>query len=258
MDMNLKGCIALITGGARGIGIAEAEALAAEGVSIALNDIDKDAANLAVEKLKKIGVDAECFVGDAADEDSVKENIKKISQRFGRLDILVNNAGIGVRPSYAAADMPVGAWDLMQHVHVRSTFLWSRGAIPLMRRSGFGRIINTSSMNYTGGGRVGASHYVAAKAAIAGFTRVLAKEVGPSGITVNAIAPGYVSTELIADFSDEMMDIVRNQNPTQRLCSPEEIGKLVAFLSSRHAGFINGEIICIDGGRREYYWGNDA
>ena len=103
-----------------------------------------------------------------------------------------------------------------------------------------------------------ASHYVAAKAAIAGFTRVLAKEVGPSGITVNAIAPGYVSTELIADFSGEMMDIVRNQNPTQRLCSPEEIGKLVAFLSSRHAGFINGEIICIDGGRREYYWGNDA
>lgn len=258
MNLNLEGCVALITGGARGIGLAEAEALAAEGVSIALNDIDQDAAKLAVEKLKMCGIDAQYFVGDAADEDVVRDSLSEVLQRFGRLDILINNAGIGVQPSYAAADMPIDAWDFMQRVHVRSTFLWSRGSIPLMRRNGFGRIINTSSMNYTGGGRVGASHYVAAKAAIAGFTRVLAKEVGPTGITVNAIAPGYVATELIAGFSDEMMAIVQDQNPTRRLCSPDEIGKLVAFLSSKHAGFINGEIICIDGGRREYYWGNDT
>lgn len=258
MEMHLNGSVALITGGARGIGLAEAEALAAEGVSIAVNDIDGEAAAAAVEKLKGLGVDAAAFVCDVADEDSVKANVLKVSQRFGRLDILVNNAGIGVRPGFAVADMPVEAWDLMQHVHVRSTFLWSRAAIPLMCAGGYGRIINTSSVNYTGGGRPGASHYVAAKAAIAGFTRVLAKEVASSGITVNAIAPGYVATALIAGFSEDMLAIVRDQNPTRRLCAPEEIGALVTFLSSRHAGFINGEIVCIDGGRREYYWGDDA
>jgi len=95
----------------------------------------------------------------------------------------------------------------MVHVHMRSSFLWSRAAIPLMTRNGFGRIVNTSSMNFTGGGRPGVSHYAAAKAGIAGFTRTLAKEVGPQGITANAIAPGYVETELIAGFTPEMRQI---------------------------------------------------
>lgn len=130
-----------------------------------------------------------------------------IRQRFGRLDILVNNAGIGVKPAYTTENMPVEAWDRMVHVHMRSSFLWSRAAIPLMTRNGFGRIVNTSSMNFTGGGRPGVSHYAAAKAGIAGFTRTLAKEVGPQGITANAIAPGYVETELIAGFTPEMRQI---------------------------------------------------
>ena len=183
MDFGLKDKIALVTGAARGIGFAEARVLAAEGAHVAIVDLDP-AAGKAVARITEA-----------------------IRQRFGRLDILVNNAGIGVKPAYTTENMPVEAWDRMVHVHMRSSFLWSRAAIPLMTRNGFGRIVNTSSMNFTGGGRPGVSHYAAAKAGIAGFTRTLAKEVGPQGITANAIAPGYVETELIAGFTPEMRQI---------------------------------------------------
>jgi 3-oxoacyl-[acyl-carrier protein] reductase len=255
MDLGIKGRVALITGSARGLGLAEAKALAAEGVAIAINDVDRGAAEQAVSRLKEIGTDAVPFVGDAADEAVAVNLTKQIVSKLGRLDILVNNAGIGVLPSYQVADMPADAWDRMVHVHMRSTFLWTREAIPFMRSQGWGRIINTSSMNYTGGGRPGASHYVAAKAGVAGFTRTVAKEVGSYGITANAIAPGYVETDLIGGFTPEMLAMIRDQNPMRRLCTPREIGSAVAFLASNNSGFINGELLCIDGGRREFYWG---
>lgn len=255
MDLGIKGRVALITGSARGLGLAEAKALAAEGVAIAINDVDRGAAEQAVSRLKEIGTDALPFVGDAADEAVAVNLTRQIVSKLGRLDILVNNAGIGVLPSYQVADMPAEAWDRMVHVHMRSTFLWTREAIPFMRSQGWGRIINTSSMNYTGGGRPGASHYVAAKAGVAGFTRTVAKEVGSYGITANAIAPGYVETDLIGGFTPEMLAIIRDQNPVRRLCTSREIGSAVAFLASNNSGFINGELLCIDGGRREFYWG---
>lgn len=111
-------------------------------------------------------------------------------------------------------------------------------------------------MNFTGGGRPGVSHYAAAKAGIQGFTQTLAKEIGRAGITANALAPGYVETELIAQFSDEMRHLLANQNPVGRTCQPSEVAALVVFLCSTQAAFINGELICMDGGRRDYYWGN--
>jgi 3-oxoacyl-[acyl-carrier protein] reductase len=207
MDFGLKDKIALVTGAARGIGFAEARVLAAEGAHVAIVDLDPAAGKAAAAALLAMGAQAEAYVGDAANEADVARITEAIRQRFGRLDILVNNAGIGVKPAYTTENMPVEAWDRMVHVHMRSSFLWSRAAIPLMTRNGFGRIVNTSSMNFTGGGRPGVSHYAAAKAGIAGFTRTLAKEVGPQGITANAIAPGYVETELIAGFTPEMRQI---------------------------------------------------
>ena len=105
------------------------------------------------------------------------------------------------------------------------------------------------------GGRPGVAHYSAAKAGIVGFTRTLAKEVGPFGITANAIAPGFVATELIGQFTDDMRERLHRQNPVGRMCRPEEVAALVAFLCSTHAAFINGECVCIDGGRRDFYWG---
>ena len=255
MDFQLRDKVALITGAARGIGFAEARSLGAEGVHIAIVDLDRAAGDTAVNTLRSMGVQAEVYVGDAADEADVGRITQAVQQRFGRLDILVNNAGIGVKPAYTTETMPVDAWDRMIQVHMRSTFLWSRAAIPLMAANHSGRIVNTSSMNFTGGGRPGVSHYAAAKAGIAGFTRTLAKEVGAAGITANAIAPGYVETDLIAAFTPAMRQVLCRQNPVGRTCKPDEVAALVSFLCSAQAAFINGELVCMDGGRRDFYWG---
>jgi 3-oxoacyl-[acyl-carrier protein] reductase len=152
--------------------------------------------------------------------------------------------------------MSLDDWDIIVRTHLRSTFLCSKHAVLLMREQGFGRIVNTSSMNVTGGGRPGVTNYSAAKAGVIGFTRTLAKEVGGAGITVNAIAPGYVETALIAGFSAEKRAIIAGQNPLGRFCQPEEVGSLIAFLCSTQAAFINGALICMDGGKRDFFWGD--
>ncbi|MFA7437347.1 SDR family NAD(P)-dependent oxidoreductase [Castellaniella sp.] len=255
MDLGLSGRVALMTGGARGIGLAHARALGREGAVVILNDLDAQAAGQAVDRLRAEGIQADFHVGDATDPQVVEHTVTDVLSGHGRLDILVNNAGIGVKPAARVEEMPFEAWQRMLHVHLDSTFLWSRAVVAPMRRNGFGRIINTSSMNFTGGGRPGVAHYSAAKAGIVGLTRTMAKEVGTYGITVNAIAPGYVATELIAQFSADMMERLQTQNPVGRLCLPEEVAALAAFLCSGHAGFINGELICMDGGRRDFYWG---
>jgi 3-oxoacyl-[acyl-carrier protein] reductase len=256
MDFKLTGRVALITGSARGIGYAEAQLLGGEGVCIAVNDIDVDAARAAADQLRQQGIAAWPVAGDASNEDDVRAIVNGVIGHYGQLDILVNNAGIGVKPSYTVETMPAEAWDAMIQSHLRSTFLYTRAAIPHMRKGGFGRIVSTSSMNFTGGGRPGVSHYAAAKAGISGFTRTVAKEVGEYGITANAIAPGYVETALIAGFSDDMRQRLYAQNPTGRTCKPEEVAALVTFLASEQAAFINGALVCIDGGRRDFYWGD--
>lgn len=258
MDLDLAGRVALVTGAARGIGLAEARALAAEGAIIALNDLDRDAAANAATALQAEGWQCEAFAADAADEAAVASMVNAIADRFGRLDILVNNAGIAGRHlGKHLVDTTTESWDAMIHVHLRSTFLCSRAVIPHMRKRKYGRIINTSSMNYTGGGRPGVANYAAAKAGIAGLTRTLAKEIGCFGLTANAIAPGYVDTELLAYMSERKLAIMREQNPVGRLCRPDEVGSLVAFLCSQQAAFINGATVCMDGGRRDFYWGEE-
>ncbi|UDQ87464.1 SDR family oxidoreductase [Xanthobacter autotrophicus] len=238
MDLGLQGKVALVTGAARGIGRAEALGLAAEGARIVINDIDADAA-------------ASC----PACRSSSAQRAAAVA--FGRLDILVNNAGAGGRHlGRRVVEMEIDDFDIIVSTHLRSTFLCSKHAIPLMRANGFGRIVNTSSMNVTGGGRPGVANYSAAKAGVLGFTRTVAKEVGADGITVNAIAPGYVATDFIATFSPEKRAVITGQNPVGRFCQPEEVGALVAFLCSTQAAFINGALICMDGGKRDFHWGD--
>ncbi len=256
MDFGLKDKVCVITGGARGIGLADAFALGAEGCRLILIDIDEAAGQAAINQLKAQNIDAFFYQADATNENSVLATTTQIENNFHRCDVLVNNAGIGVKPTYLLRDMPLSAWDQMINAHLKSTFLWSRAMIPLMEKNHFGRIINMSSMNFTGGGRPGVAHYSSAKAAITGLTKTLAKEVGSLGITVNAIAPGYVETELIAQFTPEMRKILQKQNPVGRTCKPDEVAALITFLSSVQAAFINGELICMDGGRRDFYWGN--
>jgi 3-oxoacyl-[acyl-carrier protein] reductase len=257
MDLGLEGKAALVTGAARGIGKAEALALAAEGCAIAINDIDREAADVTVAELRAKGTRAIACIGDVSEEAGAEAVVKAAHEGLGRLDILVNNAGAGGRHlGRKAEEMSIDDWDIIVRTHLRSTFLCSKFAVPFMRQGGFGRIVNTSSMNVTGGGRPGVTNYSAAKAGVIGFTRTLAKEVGSAGITVNAIAPGYVETALIAGFSAEKRAIIAGQNPLGRFCQPEEVGALIAFLCSVQAAFINGALICMDGGKRDFFWGD--
>ena len=257
VDFGLKDRVALITGGARGIGLAEAEALAAEGVTILIADLDFDAALVAAAKITdEQGVVAHAYRCDVIDPVAVDGLFAWARKTAGRLDILVNNAGIaGKWVGAKIEDMSFENWDFMLRTHLHSTFLCSQRAISLMREGGFGRIINTSSMNVVGGGRAGNANYTAAKAGVHGFTRVLAKEVGGDGITCNSLAPGYVETELIAYFTDEARQIITSQNPLGRFCQPAEVAAAVVFLCSDQASFINGAMINLDGGRREFFWG---
>ncbi|WP_127088942.1 SDR family NAD(P)-dependent oxidoreductase [Aquabacter cavernae] len=257
MDLGLEGKVALVTGAARGIGRAEALALAAEGARIVINDIDPEGAARCVEDLRQAGHDAAAAPGDVSDTAGAEAVVRAAGAAFGRLDILVNNAGAGGRHlGRKAEDLDVEDFDIIVRTHLRSTFLCSKHAVPLMRAGGFGRIVNTSSMNVTGGGRPGVTNYSAAKAGVLGYTRTMAKEVGGDGITVNAIAPGYVATEFIATFSPEKRAVITGQNPMGRFCQPEEVGALVAFLCSTQAAFINGALICMDGGKRDFHWGD--
>lgn len=257
MDLGLKGKAALVTGAARGIGKAEAMALAAEGCAIAINDIDKEAAEATAAELRASGTRATVCIGDVSEESGAEAVVREAHAGLGQLDILVNNAGAGGRYlGRNAEEMSIDDWDIIVRTHLRSTFLCSKFAAPFMRQRGFGRIVNTSSMNVTGGGRPGVTNYSAAKAGVIGFTRTLAKEVGSAGITVNAIAPGYVETALIAGFSAEKRAVIAGQNPLGRFCQPEEVGALIAFLCSTQAAFINGALICMDGGKRDFFWGD--
>lgn len=257
MDFGLAGKVALVTGAARGIGRAEAEALAAEGAAIIVNDIDKEGAEAFADALRAEGHRAATALGDASDEGAARAIIGAAADAFGRLDILINNAGAGGRHiGRKAEELDVDDFDIIVRTHLRSTFLCAKHAIPVMRAGGFGRIVNTSSMNVTGGGRPGVTNYSAAKAGVLGFTRTLAKEVGGDGITVNAIAPGYVATDFIATFSPEKRAVITGQNPIGRFCAPQEVGALVAFLCSVQAAFINGALICMDGGKRDFHWGD--
>ena len=256
MDLGLNGKVALITGAGRGIGKAEAMTLATEGAKVAINDINAEQAQETANQISAIGGEAKAFTADVSNENGVKNMVENVYKEFGSIDILVNNAGAGSKYwGHPVDELPVESWDIIINTHLRSTFLCSKYIARLMKKKLFGRIINTSSMNAVGGGPPGASNYTAAKAAIIGLTRNMAKEIGSYGVTVNAIAPGYVHTDMVASYPEERKKIMVNQNPVGRLCYLDEVAALVAFLCSSQAAFINGAVFSIDGGRQDFFWG---
>lgn len=254
MDLGLEGKVALLSGASRGLGLAEAKALAAEGARICINDIDASRAEAAALGLRADGIDADFHACDASDESAVRNMVDAVLKRFGRLDILVNNAGLPGAQSLLH-EMETDVFDRAIRVHLRSTFVCCKHALPVMRKANWGRIVNTSSSHFLSGGRAGICDYTASKAAISGLTQNLAKEVAAHGITVNALAPGFILTDLLAVAPQKIKDIIVTQNPTGRFCKAEEVGWLVAFLCSEQAAYINGATIPIDGARREFYWG---
>ena len=191
--------------------------------------------------------------GDVADDETVCRIVERTVAEFGRLDILVNNAGAGAEfMNRDVETMPFAHWDRIHATHLRATYVFCHHAIAPMRARGHGRIINTASMHGLGGGRAGIANYTSAKAGVMGLTRNLAKEVGPHGITANAVAPGFIHTEFFDNYPREFIAQIERQNPLHRLGRPDEVADLVCFLASPQAAYINGAIIPIDGGRQEY------
>jgi len=227
---------------------------------VAINDVNAELAQETAEQINAIGgAKAKAFAADVSDGNAVNNMVERVCAEFGRIDILVNNAGAGAKYwGLSVEELPVESWDMIINTHLRSTFLCSKYVACLMRKQRFGRIVNTSSMNAIGGGPPCASNYVAAKAAIIGLTRNMAKEVGAFGVTVNAIAPGYVHTDLVASYPEDRLKVMASQNPIGRLCNLDEVAALVAFLCSKQAAFINGAVFSMDGGRQDFFWGSQS
>lgn len=235
--------IALVTGGTRGIGAAISLALKDAGYKVAANYAARDDVANTFKKEHNILV----FKWDIADFGACKEGIKKVEAEMGGVvEILVNNAGI-TRDS-AMHKMDAEGWDQVIKTNLNSCFYMSRAVIDSMREKKFGRIINISSLNAQLG-QFGQTNYSAAKAGILGFTKALARETAARGITINAIAPGYIETDMTKAVKEEILKTIIAGIPVGRMGQPEEIARAVVFLAADEAAFITGETISINGGQ---------
>jgi 3-oxoacyl-[acyl-carrier protein] reductase len=241
-----EGRVAVVTGGTRGIGRAIALRLAAEGANVAVSYRSKDdAAEETAEAVRAAGVKCEIFKGDVASPEEVQALFKGVSDVFGRVDILVNNAGI-TRDNIMMR-MKEDEFDKVIRTNLGGTYLCTRAALRPMVRARWGRIVNISSVVGLVGNS-GQANYAASKAGIIGFTKSVAREVAQRGITANAVAPGYVETELTGSLPEEVKDQIRSQVPMGRFGEAEEVAEVVVFLAGEGAGYVTGQTIAVDGG----------
>ena len=236
----------LITGAARGIGRAIAERLAKDGWRLILNyHHSEDAARTLAAALTDNGADVMLYQADVSDATAAHAMVTDAVQRFDGIDALVNNAGIAQTRLFT--DITDEEWRVMQAVHVDGAFNCCKAVLPYMIRNHRGSIVNITSV----WGLTGAScevHYSAAKAALIGMTKALAKEVGPSGITVNAVAPGVIQTDMLRGYTAADLESLCDDTPLCRLGTPADVAGVVAFLLSDDASFITGETLRVDGG----------
>ncbi|HYF94262.1 MAG TPA: 3-oxoacyl-ACP reductase family protein [Symbiobacteriaceae bacterium] len=244
--MQLKEQVALVTGASRGIGRAVARALAAGGAAVVVNYREQAAAaEQLVRAIEGVGGQALAYQADVGSVAECRTMVDAVVERFGRLDILVNNAGHAL--DKLLMETEPAEWERMLAVHLTGMYALSRAALPHMIGRSYGRIINISSI----WGITGASNEVAystAKAGQIGFTRALAREAGPWGITVNAVAPGWIATDMNADLSGEAEQAWVAQTPVGRLGTPEEVAEVVRFLAGPGSGFITGQVFSPNGG----------
>jgi 3-oxoacyl-[acyl-carrier protein] reductase len=241
-----RGRVALVTGGGRGIGRALAVRLAEEGANLAISYRSNDAAaGEAAEEVRGAGVEIELFKGDVSSPEDVEALFNGVSDTFGRVDILVNNAGI-TRDNLLMR-MKEEEFDDVLRTNLKGTYLCTRAALRPMVRARWGRIVNVSSVVGLVG-NAGQANYAASKAGIVGFTKSVAREVAQRGITVNAVAPGYVETELTGSLPEKVKEQIREQVPAGRFGEPEEVAEVIAFLVGEEAGYVTGQTIAVDGG----------
>lgn len=244
--MNLQGKVALVTGASRGLGKAIAIELGKRGAKVAVNYAKSaDGANEAVAAIQAAGSEAAALQADVSDLKAATDLIKATIEKFGRLDILVNNAG--TTRDMLIMMMPEDDWDFVIKTNLKSAYNCSKAALKTMTRQRYGRIINISSVSGVIG-NAGQANYSASKAGLIGFTKAIAREVASRNITVNAIAPGFVPTDLTSNIPENMKEESKKLIPLGRWGSAEEVAYAVAFFASDEAAYITGQTLNVDGG----------
>lgn len=244
--MNLEGKAALVTGASRGIGREIAIELARQGCNVAVNFAGSEAkANEVVDEIKRLGREAFAVQCNVSDSEAVQAMVKETIAQFGSVDILVNNAGI--TKDNLLMRMKETEWDDVININLKGVFLCTKAVTRQMMKQRSGRIINISSIVGVSG-NPGQANYVAAKSGVIGLTKTTARELAPRGITVNAIAPGFISTDMTDQLPEDVRNEMLKQIPLSRFGDPKDIAKTVTFVASDSASYMTGQTLHIDGG----------
>ncbi len=245
LSADLSGQVALVTGASRGIGAAVAQLLARNGAKVACVARSADKLAETVEAIRQAGGEAEAFSCDVTNRESVEQVVDGVVEKWQKLDILVNNAG--VTRDTLMPRMSDDEWDEVITTNLRGAFLFSRAASRYMMRQRFGRIINMSSVSGIVG-NAGQTNYSASKAGLIGMTRSLARELAGRNVTINAVAPGFIVTDMTRAIAAVAMDEAKKRIPAKRLGEPEDVAAAVLFLASPAASYITGHVLTVDGG----------
>ncbi len=243
--MTLDGKVAIITGAGQGIGKTTALRFARDGAKVAVVEINEGTGQSATQEIQDQVGEAMFVKADVADHADAARMVQEVHEHFGQIDVLINNAGI-LRDAQLHK-MDEADFDAVINVNLKGTFNCTQAVAPIMREQGAGSIVNAASVVGLHG-NFGQTNYVASKAGVIGMAKTWAKELGRKGVRVNAVAPGFISTEMIQNMPEKIVNQMQSQVPMGRLGEPEEVAAVYAFLASDEASYINGTVISVDGG----------